>query len=166
MTNTELLNKIGSTVTEAGKEGLEKAKELRDTAVISLEIRDREASIRKAYRELGRAYFQDHRNDEEPVYDQIVFIKAAFEEIGELKATKDDIRGIRRCPECGEAILSGAHFCPNCGKRYEEPEDEDDEEVAEPEEEPVAKEEKAEKEPAKEPEEKPAKEAKSTAKKK
>ncbi len=163
MTNTELLNKIGSTVTEAGKEGLERAKELRDTAIISLEIRDRETSIRKAYRELGRAYFQDHRNDEDPVYDQIVFIKAAFEEIGELKATKDDIRGIRRCPECGEAILSGAHFCPNCGKRYEESDLEDDEEeIAEPEEEPVVKEEEAEKEAAEE----PAKEKKAAAKKK
>ncbi len=122
MTSTDILRQISTTVTEAGKGGLEKAKELRDSARISLEIRDRENSIRKAYRELGKAYFQDHRNDEEPDYDQVAYIKAAFEEIGELKANKDEVRGVRRCADCGEIIPNGANFCPNCGKRYEGPE--------------------------------------------
>ncbi len=144
MTNQEILNKIGTTVTEAGKEGLERAKDLRDTAVISLEIRDREASIRKAYRELGRAYYQQHKDDEEPAYDQIIYIKAAFEEIGELKATKDEIRGIRRCSNCGAPIQNGANFCPNCGKKYETAEtaEETEEETAEKEPEEDAKEDK------------------------
>ncbi len=121
MASNDIFKQIGTTVTEAGKGGLEKAKELRDTARITLEIRDRETSIQKAYRELGKAYYQDHRNDEDPVYDQVVYIKAAFEEIGELKANKDEIRGIRRCPECGETIPNGASFCPNCGKKYVAP---------------------------------------------
>ncbi len=117
--SSDLFKQIGSTVSDAGKEGIEKAKEFRDSTRLSLEIRDRENSIQKAYRELGKAYYMDHRNDEEPAYDQIVFIRAAFEEIGELKANKDEVRGIRRCPNCGEPIQSGAKFCPNCGKKYE-----------------------------------------------
>ncbi len=121
MTSTDILRQISTTVTEAGKEGLEKAKEFRDSAKITLEIRDRENSIQKAYRELGKAYYQDHKNDEEPDYDQVAYIKAAFEEIGELKSNKDEVRGIRRCSECGEQIPTGAGFCPNCGKKYEAP---------------------------------------------
>ncbi len=130
MANTDLFKQISSTVSEAGKAGLERTKGLRDNARITLEIRDRENSIQKAYRELGRAYFKDHRFDEDPAYDQIVFIKAAFEEIGELKTNKDEIRGIRRCPACGEVIVNDANFCPNCGTKYEE-EDVMDEEEAE-----------------------------------
>ncbi len=122
MANTDLFKQISTTVSEAGKSGLEKAKELRDTARISMEIRDRENSIQKAYRELGKAYYQDHRNDVEPAYDQVVYIKAAFEEIGELKANKDEVRGIRRCSACGEIIPDGAAFCPKCGKKYDGPE--------------------------------------------
>ncbi len=121
MASTDLFKQISTTVSEAGKRGLEKSKELRDTAKISMEIRDRENSIQKAYRELGKAYYQDHRNDEEPAYDQIAYIKAAFEEIGELKANKDEVRGIRRCSACGEIVPDGAAFCPKCGKRYEGP---------------------------------------------
>ncbi len=124
--SSDLFKQIGETVSGAGKEGIEKAKEFRDSTRLSLEIRDRESSIQKAYRELGKAYYMDHRNDEDPEYDQIVFIRAAFEEIGELKANKDEVRGIRRCPNCGEPIQSGANFCPKCGAKYET-----DEEIAE-----------------------------------
>ncbi|MCC8141197.1 MAG: zinc ribbon domain-containing protein [Lachnospiraceae bacterium] len=122
-TSTEILKQISTSVTEAGKDGLEKAKELRDSARLTLEIRSRENSIQKAYRELGKAYFQAHRNDEDPEYDQIAFIKAAFEEIGELKTAKDEIRGVKRCSNCGNPIADGVNYCPNCGTKYEEPEE-------------------------------------------
>ena len=42
----------------------------------------------------------------------------------ELKAAKDGIRGIRRCPECGAAIAEDANFCPSCGAKCEKPEPE------------------------------------------
>ncbi len=122
-TSTEILKQISSTISEAGKDGLEKAKELRDSARLTLEIRSRENSIQKAYHELGKAYFQAHRNDDDPEYDQIAFIKAAFEEIGELKVAKDEIRGIKRCANCGNPIADGVNYCPNCGTKYEEPEE-------------------------------------------
>ncbi len=138
MTSSDILRQISSTVTEAGREGLEKAKELRDSAKITLEIRDRETSIQKAYRELGKAYYQDHKNDEEPDYDQVAYIKAAFEEIGELNANKDEVRGIRRCSECGEPIPNGASFCPNCGKKYEAPPAKTGEAAKAPDEAPVS----------------------------
>ena len=70
------------------------------------------------------AYYHAHKDDENSEYTQIDEIKAAFEEIGELKATKDGIRGIRRCPECGAAIADDANFCSSCGTKCEKPEPE------------------------------------------
>ena len=89
-------DKLGNTISAAGKTGLSKAKEIKDTAKITLDIQEREGAIRKLYQDLGQAYYHAHKDDENPEYEQVEEIKAAFEEIGELKAAKDGIRGIRR----------------------------------------------------------------------
>lgn len=116
-------DKLSNTISAAGKDGLNKAKELKDTAKISMDIKEREGAIQRMYRELGKAYYQDHKDDENAEYDQILAIKAAFEEIGELKANKDEIRGIKRCPECGNPVSQEAKFCASCGAKCEtEPE--------------------------------------------
>ncbi|MCD8218453.1 MAG: zinc ribbon domain-containing protein [Clostridiales bacterium] len=119
--NKDFFSKLGNTISAAGKDGLGKAKEWRDTAKISVDIKEREGAIQKMYRELGKAYYHEHKNDEECEYaDRLEAIKAAFEEIGELKAMKDEIRGIRRCPECGQPVAAKAKFCENCGAKCEE----------------------------------------------
>lgn len=116
-------DKLSNTISAAGKDGLNKAKELKDTAKISMDIKEREGAIQRMYRELGKAYYQDHKDDANAEYDQILAIKAAFEEIGELKANKDEIRGIKRCPECGNPVSQEANFCASCGAKCEtEPE--------------------------------------------
>ena len=117
-------DKLGNTISAAGKTGLSKAKEIKDTARIALDIQEREGAIRKLYQDLGQAYYHAHKDDEDSEYTQIEEIKAAFEEIGELKAAKDGIRGIRRCPECGAAIADDANFCSSCGAKCEKPEPE------------------------------------------
>ena len=117
-------DKLGNTISAAGKTGLNKAKEIKDAAKIALDIQEREGAIRKLYQELGQAYYHDHRDDENQEYPQLEEIKAAFEEIGELKAAKDGIRGIRRCPECGSAIADDANFCSSCGAKCEKTEEE------------------------------------------
>ena len=52
------------------------------------------------YQDLGQAYYHAHKDDENPEYEQVEEIKAAFEEIGELKARKmvsaesEDVRNV------------------------------------------------------------------------
>ncbi|MCD8151583.1 MAG: zinc ribbon domain-containing protein [Clostridiales bacterium] len=121
MASMDFFNRIGNTISAAGKDGMAKAKELKDTAKISVDIKEREGAIQKMYRELGKAYYHDHRDDADGEYeDRIAAIKAAFEEIGELKASKDDLRGIKRCPDCGHPVAPNAKFCGNCGAKCEE----------------------------------------------
>ncbi|MCD7922693.1 MAG: zinc ribbon domain-containing protein [Clostridiales bacterium] len=121
MAGMDFFNKLGSSISSAGKDGLNKAKEMKDSAKISLDIKERENSIQKMYRELGKAYYQDHKDDISSEYsDRIASIKAAFEEIGELKSNLDDVRGIRRCPHCGKVVSPEAKFCASCGEKCEE----------------------------------------------
>jgi hypothetical protein len=118
-----LFDRISNTISAAGKDGLNRAKDIKDSAKIAMDIKEREGAIRKMYYELGKAYYQDHSGDEQPDYDQVLAIKAAFEEINELKSNKDDIRGIRRCPACGTPVSQEANFCSSCGAKCEpEPE--------------------------------------------
>ena len=125
----ETFEYLGSTISAAGKDGVSKAKEIRDAAKLSMDIKERENSIRKMFIELGKAYYHDHKNDEDPEFDLVLAIRAAYEEIGELKASKDEIRGVRRCVCCGSIVAKDAKFCANCGaKCEEEPQEEDLEE--------------------------------------
>ena len=117
----ELFEKISSTISAAGKDGLNKAKEWTDTAKIMIDIKEREGAIYRLYRELGRAYFEDHKDDAAPEYSQIIAINAALEEIEQLKSNKDEIRGVRRCSKCGRIISSQAKFCAECGAKCEVP---------------------------------------------
>lgn len=138
----EFFEKLSSTFSAAGKEGLSKAREVKDAAKYTVSIKEREGTILKLYRELGKAYYQIHKNDPEPEFDEILAIKAAFEEIGELKSNMDELRGIKRCPNCGSPISPNAKFCQHCGGKCEEevvecevvedePEDDEEEVIAE-----------------------------------
>lgn len=129
----ELFDKISNTLSAAGKDGLNKAKELKDTAKLTMDIKEREGAIQKYYRELGKVYYQDHKEDLSPEYELVSEIRAAFEEIGELKSVKDEIRGIKRCKSCGNTVTPDANFCSNCGEKCETEEPENEECVEEPE---------------------------------
>lgn len=137
-------DKLGNTISAAGKDGLNKAKELKDTTKLKLSIKEREGLIQKLYRDLGKAYYEAHKDDEDSEYEEIDDIRAAFAEIGELRADHDAIRGVKRCRECGTIVSQEANFCFNCGAKCEneaevveceivEDEDEDDN-TAEPDE--------------------------------
>lgn len=114
------LDKLGNTISAAGKDGLSKAKELKDTTKIKISIKEREGLIQKLYRDLGKAYYEAHKDDEDPEYKEIADIRAAFAEIGELRADHDAIRGVKRCEECGTIVSQEANFCSNCGAKCEE----------------------------------------------
>lgn len=124
-------DKFTNTVSTASKEGISKAKEIKDAAKVQMDIKDRESSIAKMYRELGQAYYHAHKEDADPEYDQILAIKASFAEIADLKAELDKIKGVRRCPSCGQQIALNAKFCANCGTSCEEVPEKVDAEIVE-----------------------------------
>lgn len=98
---------------------------------IQVKIGKAESAIKKAYAEIGEAYFKAHAEDEESEYtDLITLIKAKQELITQLKAeiedkkksdssdAKDKAVGETICPICNHAVPEGSAFCNVCGHQF------------------------------------------------
>ncbi len=122
-------DQLSERISSVSKDGINKAKELKDTAKYNVNIKTEEGNISRLYKELGRAYYEDHKDDETPDYSVVGDIKAAFERIRENQEEIARIRGARKCPECGKDVGVDAKFCPFCGVKLPvievEPEEEE-----------------------------------------
>ena len=73
--------------------------------------------------ELGRTYFDAHRDDEENAEnEQFKVIKEALAEIERMKTEILNLQGAAECPNCGARMPQGASFCSSCGTKMAEPE--------------------------------------------
>ena len=107
----DMKNKIVS----AGKEVGDKAKEASSTAKIRLDIRSKEDFLQKQYAELGKLYYEAHKEEEVP--EQECFASIA-QTLGEIQALKDEIlvtQGAVICPQCGAKQPKEHTYCHKCG---------------------------------------------------
>lgn len=109
-------NKIKDDIISAGKDVGAKAKDVSATAKIKLDISSKESFLQKQYAELGRVYFEAHK-DEEDVAEKEAFdaIKDILRELDDLKEQLLDKQGSVVCPNCGEKQSMEASFCSKCG---------------------------------------------------
>ena len=88
----DFLNKLGSKAGETfqtikDSDATKKAKNYAGIPGLSLQVGKQEGVIKKAYEEIGKAYYRANKNNPDCEYaDQMVIIKEAFEEIARLKA--------------------------------------------------------------------------------
>ena len=71
------------------------------------------------YGALGKAYFEDHKDDAEPAYEGITLVNDALKEIEELKEELAKIKGSRKCPGCGADLKGEPAYCSKCGTKIE-----------------------------------------------
>lgn len=107
----------------------DKAKEMGRIAKLTVEINGEKDAMKKAYVEIGKLYFETHRNDPDGFFIQLCdeisvsmeSIAAKEAEIVELKASISDFSG-----GCGdvdvefESVVAGDEKC-SCGCEDEEP---------------------------------------------
>lgn len=108
-------DELSESLSTFSREGINKAKEVKDTAKVTMDIREREAALQKYYRELGKAYYRDHADELDGPYLQVEKITATLEKIDELKRKRANIRKSDICPSCSCKVAKDARFCPNCG---------------------------------------------------
>jgi len=114
----DFFEKVGETLSVKGKEAVKKAKEMADISNLSVQISSQEKIINKLYAELGKAYFELHREEEDgPYASQFREIKSASEKIQELKGEINKIKGVKTCENCGADMDADAAYCPGCGTK-------------------------------------------------
>ncbi len=88
----EILDKIGDSLTSTGKDISKLAKEVSKSSKINIDIFSVEEAIKKQYMELGRAYYDKHRNNETYEFEQCAKIKESYHKIEKMKAQLKEIK--------------------------------------------------------------------------
>lgn len=115
------MDRVGSAISSLADKGVSKTKELKDTARYTMDIKNTENAINQAYREIGKAYYEAHKADAETEFEQIGEISELLEELQQLKAKRDEVRGVMKCPNCGAQVKESDRFCTSCGVKLEKP---------------------------------------------
>ncbi|MCI8488837.1 MAG: zinc ribbon domain-containing protein [Lachnospiraceae bacterium] len=113
----DIIEKIGDTIVNVGKDVSQKAKEASSAAKLRLSIRAKEEFIKEQYMELGKLYYERYKKagrEDLPRFEQI---DEAFEEIAQMEQQLMELKKVRKCPECGSEAAETAEFCSVCGAK-------------------------------------------------
>lgn len=126
----EFFDKLSETIVSAGKDVGQKAKDVSEIAKLKMDIRSKEDFVEKQYAELGKAYYEKHKDDETeetgengektPEQEHFFLISEALGEIERMRAEVLKIQGAAECPKCGAKMPQGAAFCSNCGTKMDD----------------------------------------------
>ncbi len=113
----EFFEKLGDTIVNVGKDVTQKAKDVSGIAKLKLDIKSKEDFIKEQYIELGKVYYEMHKD--EAAEDQARFdqITEALEEIERMKVQILELKGARKCPDCGAEAADTAEYCSVCGAK-------------------------------------------------
>ena len=108
---------LGKKISDMGQGVAQQTKNFADVTRLNSAISDNEKAIAKIYSEIGKAYYEKHKEDalaEEA--ESINKINALFAEIKQHKDEINRIKGIAMCPNCGAEVVAGSTFCNACGQ--------------------------------------------------
>lgn len=110
-------DKLKDDLFSVGKEVGDRVSDVSNIAKLKLELRSKEDFIQRQFAELGRLYYEAHKDASDSVAEQDLFNSIAETEaqIEETKSTILNLQGAICCPECGEKYQKGYKFCPFCG---------------------------------------------------
>lgn len=115
-------DKLSETIVSAGKDVSQKAKDLSGSAKLTMDIKSKEDYVQKMYAEIGKQYYETHKDDEELVYEQMAQITEALAVITDMKKELLNLKGAKTCPRCGEEVKAADAYCSNCGAKIEDDE--------------------------------------------
>ena len=110
-------DKLSETLTNASKDVSQKAKDLSGVAKLTMDIHTKEDQVQKLYAQIGKLYFESHKDDDRAEYAQIAQIKEMLVVIEDMKKDLMELKGTKICPKCGKEIDSKDTFCKGCGAK-------------------------------------------------
>ncbi len=120
---SDILKKIGDTITETGKTVGEKTKQVGNVAKLNARIISAERSISENYSTIGKYYYDAYKNNpDEEIAETVNAVTASIETIAQLKSELLAIKGLVKCKNCGNDCPFEDSFCGKCGAALEKPE--------------------------------------------
>jgi len=96
----EFFDKLSETIVSAGKDVGQKAKDVSEIAKLKMDIRSKEDFVEKQYAELGKAYYEKHKDEENaeteektPEQEHFFLITEALGEIERMRAEVFKLQG-------------------------------------------------------------------------
>ena len=112
---------LGKKVSQMSQGALKKTQQLADVTTLKSKIEDEKKSIASFYTQIGMHYYETYAAS--PQDGELARLCQSLTEANERieQYTKEiaDIRGVRRCPNCGAEVPRAAAFCPECGTKAE-----------------------------------------------
>lgn len=118
----DFFNKLGETIASASKDVSQKAKDLSGTAKLTFDIKSKEDYVQRMYAEIGRQYYEDHKDNTEDLYEEMALIKEALDAIADMKKELQSLKGEKTCSRCGEKVGEDDAYCRSCGAKLEDDE--------------------------------------------
>lgn len=86
-------DKLSDAINNTANDISDKAKEFSEVSSLNGQIRSQEKIIENTYREIGKKYFEEHKNStQDAYYEQIQTIKKAMETSEKLRADVANIK--------------------------------------------------------------------------
>ena len=115
-------DKLSETLTNASKDVSQKAKDLSGVAKLTMDIHTKEDQVQKLYAQIGKLYFEEHKDDESAAYEQMTQIKETLAVIEDMKKDLMELKGAKVCPRCGQEVKTADAYCKSCGAKIEDEE--------------------------------------------
>lgn len=115
----DFFGKIGETITETGKDVTQKVTDLTEITKLKMEIRSKEDFVRRQYAEIGKQYYEEHKDDADPLYEEVLLITETLQKIEELRSGIAERKGKKLCPVCSAPNDADALYCNKCGNKCE-----------------------------------------------
>lgn len=131
-TKDGFFNDISKKLTSTGQEAVQKAKDVAEITKVNTQITELERKIEGLQLNIGKFIVEQFLNDsveclkekveaeQDVVAENIIKIRELEQQILEGKERIIVLKGVIRCPNCGNEVQNGLAFCGKCGTRLEE----------------------------------------------
>ncbi len=111
---------LGKRIQQTGQGAIDRTRKTAEVSRLNSSISSLEKEMRDDYEELGRAYYEKYAASGTDDPDMIPYFQDLDGKMEQLEVYKEQIRnlkGIRKCVNCGMEISADATFCNYCGTR-------------------------------------------------
>ena len=116
----EKISKVGKWLGKIADNASKKSSDLVETARLNSEISRMEADIEDIQFELGKLYYEDHKDEENVPYADLIEQIKTYE--ADIHARNEKLlaqKGLQYCEKCDAIVDQSDEFCSKCGTRVQ-----------------------------------------------